>query len=987
MANQVNVYGELALSAPLSYTYSLTDFPVNPSPRTLIVKDGMPYMYTELTPGSGFYSWMPIGVKHANYIHTQGTPSTIWTVSHGLNTRDFIYFIYDQDHKQIFANVNIIDENTVTVILSSATTGTAIFFTADAHSAPIVNTSGGGSGSVDMTAINAALDTKVDRIQGKGLSKNDYTNADKTLLVDTASSVDQIAQNVSSMQLQLNSQEASLTESVATAEADVAKEVADRIAADATNLAAAKTYTDGKITIEVTARNVADATTLASAKTYADAAIANANQTAVNSAVDLAAALAATYTNGQITDVRLDLTNSISSVRKTISDDYVSKNTASDTTKAINSRIDDVEKNASTEVDTKVASSLVTAKSYTDSSISTLHTAVTAEINNAAINSAGVAGAAILAKAATDSTAYTDSKIAAERATASGELATANTSLLTDAATAATTYTDSKIATEVAARTAGDATTLASAKTYADAAVANANQSSIDSAVDLAAALAATYTDGKITDVRLDLNNSNSAIRKTISDDYVSKNTASDTTKAINTRIDGVDDTISALSATVNANALAATAYTDNAITSAISGDTQLARAKSYTDTQDQVILGQAHTYADSAATGAKNAAIVSAQNLITAEATRADTAEKALGVRIDNIISNTDPAALDSLVEIVAAFETADANLNNAITALGATGASSAKDYTDTKFNSLALVAKSGSYIDLANKPTLFSGAYADLTGKPADYSLPTASTTTLGGVKVDGTTVTITAGVLSAVSNLSAATSYTDTAVNNEQTARMTADATNLAAAKTYTDGKITDEAQARIDGDAATLTSSKAYTDSSVNAATSSISTQLNSVITSTNSSTATSVNAYTDNKVGLEATARAAGDATTLTSAKAYTDSAITDAAGGSKTWTYNGTISAFVGTIPWIVAPASLAVTSVLAYLGAASTSGDVTISVTKNAAAVATLTIPQASTYVVIPTSFTAVQGDKILISITAPGLNASNMQLVFIYH
>ena len=109
-----------------------------------------------------------------------------------------------------------------------------------------------------------------------------------------------------------------------------------------------------------------------------------------------------------------------------------------------------------------------------------------------------------------------------------------------------------------------------------------------------------------------------------------------------------------------------------------------------------------------------------------------------------------------------------------------------------------------SGSYSDLTNKPTLFSGSYADLTNKPtipnnttqlingngwitlssltwaniltkpsfstvatsgsyADltnkpiiplaYSLPTASTSTLGGVKVDGTTILITDGVISSV------------------------------------------------------------------------------------------------------------------------------------------------------------------------------------------------------------------------------------------
>ena len=61
-----------------------------------------------------------------------------------------------------------------------------------------------------------------------------------------------------------------------------------------------------------------------------------------------------------------------------------------------------------------------------------------------------------------------------------------------------------------------------------------------------------------------------------------------------------------------------------------------------------------------------------------------------------------------------------------------------------------------SGSYNDLTNKPNLFSGSYNDLTDKPGAYTLPTASTTVLGGVKVDGTTVTINGnGVISAVSS----------------------------------------------------------------------------------------------------------------------------------------------------------------------------------------------------------------------------------------
>ena len=55
-----------------------------------------------------------------------------------------------------------------------------------------------------------------------------------------------------------------------------------------------------------------------------------------------------------------------------------------------------------------------------------------------------------------------------------------------------------------------------------------------------------------------------------------------------------------------------------------------------------------------------------------------------------------------------------------------------------------LSTVATSGSYEDLTNKPNLFSGNYEDLTNKPTipdAYTLPTASTTTLGGVKASRT------------------------------------------------------------------------------------------------------------------------------------------------------------------------------------------------------------------------------------------------------
>ena len=52
----------------------------------------------------------------------------------------------------------------------------------------------------------------------------------------------------------------------------------------------------------------------------------------------------------------------------------------------------------------------------------------------------------------------------------------------------------------------------------------------------------------------------------------------------------------------------------------------------------------------------------------VAAESSRAQAAEAALGVRIDNVLSNADPASLDSLSELLTAFQSADSSLQGSI-------------------------------------------------------------------------------------------------------------------------------------------------------------------------------------------------------------------------------------------------------------------------------------------------------------------------------
>ena len=69
---------------------------------------------------------------------------------------------------------------------------------------------------------------------------------------------------------------------------------------------------------------------------------------------------------------------------------------------------------------------------------------------------------------------------------------------------------------------------------------------------------------------------------------------------------------------------------------------------------------------------------------------------------------------------------------------------------YYLTLINTLGTVARSNNYNDLNNKPDL--SIYAEKSAIPDLYELPVATTETLGGVKIDGKTITIKDGVIKA-------------------------------------------------------------------------------------------------------------------------------------------------------------------------------------------------------------------------------------------
>lgn len=89
----------------------------------------------------------------------------------------------------------------------------------------------------------------------------------------------------------------------------------------------------------------------------------------------------------------------------------------------------------------------------------------------------------------------------------------------------------------------------------------------------------------------------------------------------------------------------------------------------------DETIAARAAEAANASAITAEQTRALAAEganaSAIAAEEARALGVEAGLQTSINNILSNVDPVALDSLTEIVTAFQAADSDLNNAITTL----------------------------------------------------------------------------------------------------------------------------------------------------------------------------------------------------------------------------------------------------------------------------------------------------------------------------
>ena len=425
---------------------------------------------------------------------------------------------------------------------------------------------------------------------------------------------------------------------------------------------------------------------------------------------------------------------------------------------------------------------------------------------------------------------------------------------------------------------------IASLRTTTNAAIA-ANTGNIDAALVTAAADATIKANAALADANDYTDNRETAITSSYQSyadqaeaDAIFAAAQDATTKAglaVTEAKDYTDTREGAITTAYQAYADQAEANAkDAAATDAtFKADAAEAAANAYTDGRETAITTAYQSYTDTAkaaaiSTAATDATTKADQALVDAKA-YTDAEVSALEATVNNIISNTDGAALDSLTEIVSAFQSADSTLNGAITTL-ASDATSARAALETSLQA---------YADQAEADAI-STAAADATTK-ANAAESAANTYT------DGREAAIITAYTTAISASKAASdTYADAA-----------EADAITSANAYTDGRETaittayqayaDQAEADAISTAAADATAKAdAAESAANAYTDGRETAITTAYTTAIATAKTEAIDHTDARETAITTAYTTAIATAKSEANSYTDAAISDLVDGA-----------------------------------------------------------------------------------------------------
>jgi len=125
MSAQIKVNAELHMKEAGIVNEIFDQLPENPTPGLMVVVDGVPQTYTNI---DGEYGWWVMSQKAMYYTHYQTDSSKQWVVDHNLGTDSLMVHVYNEDNQLIMCNITQVNDNTLYIDLTSATTGRAIIF-------------------------------------------------------------------------------------------------------------------------------------------------------------------------------------------------------------------------------------------------------------------------------------------------------------------------------------------------------------------------------------------------------------------------------------------------------------------------------------------------------------------------------------------------------------------------------------------------------------------------------------------------------------------------------------------------------------------------------------------------------------------------------------------------------------------------------------------------------------------------------------------
>lgn len=112
-----------------------SSFPATASPGRIVFSNKKLYICIEIANNQPV--WVPLTTKLDTYTHMQQTASSTWTIVHNLNTTTPLVQIYGNDNRMLIPDeIEIIDQNTVSVDLGTAIVGRAVVMFGDIFGSP-----------------------------------------------------------------------------------------------------------------------------------------------------------------------------------------------------------------------------------------------------------------------------------------------------------------------------------------------------------------------------------------------------------------------------------------------------------------------------------------------------------------------------------------------------------------------------------------------------------------------------------------------------------------------------------------------------------------------------------------------------------------------------------------------------------------------------------------------------------------------------------